>query len=134
MRRRVLEDGFLDESFHYTMDHELWLRLAAKGPFGRIDKILAIDRHQAGRKVYHWPEQADQEVVRMAEMYGIPETVPFEARLRRIAYRLRGTPTAFRLRQDRKAFDWSIDSRARLVVRQLIVKRRFMSTSDVGAA
>jgi glycosyltransferase involved in cell wall biosynthesis len=133
MQRRVLEDGFLDESFHYTMDHELWLRLAAKGPFGRIDKVLAIDRHQAQRKVYHWPEEADQEVVRMAEMYGIPETVPFEARLRRIGYRLRGAPTAFRLRQDRKAFDWSIDSRARLLLRQLVVKRRFMATSDTGA-
>lgn len=130
MRRRVLEDGFLDESFHYTMDHELWLRLAAGHPFGRIDKVLAIDRHQAQRKVYHWPPEADEEVVRLVEMYGIPPAVPFEARLRRIAYRLRGAPTALRLRQDRKAFEWSIDSRARLIVRQLVVKRRFMATGD----
>jgi glycosyltransferase involved in cell wall biosynthesis len=133
MRRLVLEDGFLDESFHYTMDHELWLRLASGHSFGRIDKVLAIDRHQALRKVYHWPAQADEEVLRLAEMYGIPETVPFEARLRRIAYRLRGAPTAFRLRQDRKAFDWSIDSRLRLLVRQLVVKRRFMGTGEMGA-
>ena len=133
MRRRVLEDGFLDESFHYTMDHELWLRLAANRSFGRIDEVLAIDRHQAQRKVYHWPAQADEEVLRMAETYGIPETVPFWCRLRRIGYRLRGVPTAFRLRQDRRAFDWSIDSRARLVVRQLVVKRRFMATGGAGA-
>jgi glycosyltransferase involved in cell wall biosynthesis len=133
IRRRVLEDGFLDESFHYTMDHELWLRLATEHSFGRIDKVLAIDRHQAQRKSYQWPAQADQEVRRLAEMYGIPQTVPFEARLRRISYRLRGAPTAFRLRQDRKAFDWSIDSRMRLLVRQLIVKRRFMATGDMGA-
>jgi glycosyltransferase involved in cell wall biosynthesis len=133
MRRRVLEGGFLDESFHYTMDHELWLRLAVGHSFGRIDKVLAIDRHQAQRKVYQWPPEADEEVLRLAEMYGIPPTVPFEARLRRIGYRLRGAPTVFGLRQDRKAFDWSIDSRARLLMRQLVVKRRFMATGDIGA-
>ena len=134
MRRRVLEDGFLDESFHYTMDHELWLRLAAKHTFGRIDKVLAIDRHQAGRKVYHWPPQADEEVVRLVEMYGIPPTVGHRARLRRILYRFRGAPIALRLRQDRKAFDWSVDSRVRLLVRQLVVKRRFMPTGETGPA
>jgi hypothetical protein len=37
------------------------------------------------------------------------------------------------LRQDRKAFDWSIDSRTRLLVRQLVVKRRFMATGDLAA-
>lgn len=132
IRRRALEDGFLDESFHYTMDHELWLRLATKHSFGRIDEVLAIDRHQAQRKSYEWPEQADEEVLRLAEMYGIPPTVPLGARLRRIAYRLRGAPTALRLRQERKAFDWWIDGRARLMLRQLIVKRRFMATSETG--
>lgn len=128
IRRRALRDGFLDESFHYTMDHELWLRLAGTYSFGRIDKVVAIDRHQAQRKVYHWPAEADVEVTRLTEMYGIPPTVPFRARLRRIGYRFRGAPTAFRLRQDRKAFDWSIDGRGRLILRQLIVKRRFMAT------
>ncbi len=135
IRRRVLEDGFLDESFHYTLDHELWLRLASKHAFGRIDKILAIDRHQAQRKSYHWPDQADEEVLRLVEKYGIPlsRTWAVETRLRRIGYRFRGAPTAFRLRQDRKAFDWSLDGRAQLLVRQLLVKRRFMATGDMGA-
>jgi glycosyltransferase involved in cell wall biosynthesis len=132
IRRRALEDGFLDESFHYTMDHELWLRLATKHSFGRIDDVLAIDRHQAQRKSYEWPKQADEEVLRLVEMYGIPPTVPLEARLRRTVYRLRGAPTAFRLRQERKAFDWRIDGRARLMLRQLIVKRRFMATSEIS--
>jgi hypothetical protein len=65
-------------------------------------------------------------------MYGIPPTVPLEARLRRTVYRLRGAPTAFRLRQERQAFDWRIDGRARLMLRQLIVKRRFMATSEIS--
>ena len=116
------------------MDHELWLRLAAKHSFGRIDKVLAIDRHQAQRKVYQWPDEADQEVLRLVEMYGIPRprSVAIEGRLRRIVYRFRGAPTAFRLRQDRKAFDWSLDGRVQLLVRQLVIKRRFMATGELG--
>jgi hypothetical protein len=67
-------------------------------------------------------------------MYGIQQggTWPVETRLRRIVYRFRGAPTAFRLRQDRKAFDWSLDGRAQLLVRQLLVKRRFMATGETG--
>jgi glycosyltransferase involved in cell wall biosynthesis len=134
MRRRVLEDGFVDESFHYTMDHELWLRLAARHSFGRIQKVLAIDRHQAQRKTNYWGAEADAEVRRLEEMYGTPtrRSMAVEGRLRRIGYRFCGAPTAFRLRQERKAFDWSIDSRALLLVRQLILKRRFMATGEMG--
>ncbi len=51
VRRRVLSDPMLDESFHFTMDYELWLRLEARGArFERIGRIAAIDRHQAERK------------------------------------------------------------------------------------
>jgi glycosyltransferase involved in cell wall biosynthesis len=134
MRRSVLEDGFVDESFHYTMDHELWLRLAAKHSWARIDKILAIDRHQAQRKTFDWPPEADAEVLRLVETYGIPtrRSMAIEGRLRRIAYRYRGAPAAIRLRQERKAFNWSIDGRAPLLLRQLVVKRRFMATDDAA--
>jgi hypothetical protein len=136
MRRRVLEEGFLDESFHYTMDHELWLRLARNHSFGRIDKVLAIDRHQAGRKGYARPDLARAELLRLSEMYGIgvTRTAFAERKLRRIGYRFRGAPTAFRLRQDRKAFNWSLDGRAPLLTRQLVLKRRFMRAGKLSAA
>ena len=44
VRRRVLAETLVDESYHFTMDYELWLRLAASGArFARIDRVLAID-------------------------------------------------------------------------------------------
>lgn len=51
IRRRALDDPMLNESFHFTMDYELWLRLAEKGcRFHRIGRITAVDRHQSERK------------------------------------------------------------------------------------
>lgn len=51
IRRSALSDPMLDESFHFTMDYELWLRLARQGSrFRRISRITAVDRHQPDRK------------------------------------------------------------------------------------
>lgn len=51
MRREVLGDTLLDETFHFAMDYELWLRLYfAKARFARLDRVLAIDRQQPMRK------------------------------------------------------------------------------------
>ena len=134
MQRAALDDGFLDESFHYGMDHELWLRLAEKYEFSRIDRIVAIDRHQAERKSYLRPDLAWAEVRRLRDMYGIPtgRISTLERMVLRIGYRFRGSPAAFRLRQENKAFEWSLDGRLRLLLRQLAVKRRFMTSGEVA--
>jgi len=51
MRRRALPDPMLDESFDFTMDYALWLRLVEAGArFMRINRITAVDRHQLRRK------------------------------------------------------------------------------------
>lgn len=51
VRRRVIDDVLLDQSLHFTMDYDLWLRLHFAGArFGRLSRILAIDRHQPARK------------------------------------------------------------------------------------
>ena len=136
MRRSVLEDGFLDESFHYTMDHELWQRLARDSSFSRIDKVLAIDRHQPDRKGYLRPDLARAELLRLRELHGIRtgRVSTFERMLRRIGYRYRGAPTAIRLGQDGKAFDGSLDGRRQLLIRQLVLKRRFMTSGATNAA
>ena len=135
MRRHVLEDGFAAESFHYTMDRELWLRLSRRHEFSRIDKVLAVDRHQADRKSYARPDIADAERAQLAAMYDLP-TGPLrtiESRLRKIAYRFRGAPAALSLRENGRAFDWSLEGRVRLLTRQLAMKRRFMAQGGIGA-
>jgi glycosyltransferase involved in cell wall biosynthesis len=51
IRRRALSDPMLDESYHFTMDYELWLRLDRAGcRFKRMPRITAVDRHQPQRK------------------------------------------------------------------------------------
>jgi len=70
MRRRVLSEPMLDESFHFTMDYELWLRLEASGVlFARIPRITAIDRHQADRKSSNILDVHAADTERLAERY-----------------------------------------------------------------
>ncbi len=71
IRRRVLSDPMLDESFHFTMDYELWLRLQAGGArFARIGRITAVDRHQPDRKTETIAEVMHSDIGRLAESHG----------------------------------------------------------------
>jgi len=70
VRRRVLSEPMLDESFHFTMDYELWLRLEAAGArFARIPRVTAIDRHQADRKSSTILDVHESDRQRLAERY-----------------------------------------------------------------
>ena len=51
MRRAVLERaGYLDDSFHFMLDHQLWLRLAREAPLRRVPALWAAARHHPGAK------------------------------------------------------------------------------------
>ena len=51
VRRSVIgRPSFTDPDFDFAMDRELWLYLARRTEFRRLDRILAIDRHQLQRK------------------------------------------------------------------------------------
>jgi len=50
-RKEIFDDlGFLDESFHFSMDHEFWVRYASKYDFYTIDKDLAKFRKYSQTK------------------------------------------------------------------------------------
>ncbi len=50
-RRQLLDEvGLLDESLHYGMDYDLWLRLAKKHHFFHLDKVVANYRFHAAAK------------------------------------------------------------------------------------
>lgn len=68
MRRSALDSPMLDESFHFTMDYELWLRLAAAGcRFRRISRITAVDRHQQLRKGVTMNDVLQDDLARLAK-------------------------------------------------------------------
>jgi glycosyltransferase involved in cell wall biosynthesis len=70
IRRSALADGFLDESFHFAMDWELWLRLGRTHRIARMDRVLAIDRVQPERKTKTWLHVLEADCKRLAQMYG----------------------------------------------------------------
>ena len=50
-RRTVLEQaGFLDTSYHYLLDHHLWIRMASLKPVMHIPELWAAARHHQGAK------------------------------------------------------------------------------------
>ncbi len=53
--------GYLDESLHYAMDYDLWLRIALRGILCRSDQIFANFRYHDASKsrsrgLYFWPD------------------------------------------------------------------------------
>ncbi len=51
MRREILaQAGFLDQSYHYLLDHELWLRMARLAGMVYIPRQLAAARFHAAAK------------------------------------------------------------------------------------
>ena len=92
VRRRALEDGFLNEDFQFAMDWELWLRLAQNRRFARINRVLAVDRTHAERKIKTWLPIYEADRGRLGEMYGAYSGPPVSLgiRLRAVASRLAG--------------------------------------------
>ncbi len=71
IRRRALTEPMLDESYHFAMDYELWLRLEREGRvFRRMPRITAVDRHQPGRKSEMIAEVLHSDFGRLAETHG----------------------------------------------------------------
>jgi len=51
MRREVLQQaGYLDLTYHYLLDHQLWLRIACLAPTRHIPQVWAAARHHADAK------------------------------------------------------------------------------------
>ena len=51
LRRSVLEKvGYLDLSYHYMLDHQLWLRMAQAAPMVYVDTVWAAARYHSSAK------------------------------------------------------------------------------------
>jgi GT2 family glycosyltransferase len=94
MRREVLEQvGLLDPSYHYLLDHQLWLRIAQAAPVRHVPQVWAAARHHPGAKNVAQPAGFGQEALRiLAWMEAQPGLAAYlSANRRRVeagAYRL----------------------------------------------
>jgi glycosyltransferase involved in cell wall biosynthesis len=66
MRRKLLRAlGYLDESFHFLMDHQLWLKMAQEGVLMYLPTVLAKARYHADAKNVARAEQFGVEAFRL---------------------------------------------------------------------
>lgn len=132
IRRRALDDLLVDPEFESMMDRELWLRLADRCRFGRINRILAIDRHHPDRKVVARPDLAARDKVRFAATRPGPSG-PWTRPVRKafkVAFRLVGSTRIPEAMRTDLAFSGRIDHLGSLLLRQVAVPRSRMRFHD----
>lgn len=77
MSRNALEQiGYLDETLHYGMDTDLWLRLSALGHPVRVDGVLSASREYAETKTASGSFERVEELRRIALKHGGKEITP----------------------------------------------------------
>lgn len=125
IRRSALTSPMLDASFHFAMDYELWLRLAEKGRFARIDRVTAADRMQPARKTDTMLDTFHADVARLAERYGqhYPPYWRFYLSAFLVFRRLAGARFAMRVPTD-LAFSTPPRATRGLIARQMLLPRR----------
>lgn len=69
-RRGLFEAGLIDESLHYSMDFDLFIRLAKVGPFVAIEERLAAFRLYEGTKTSEAQGRFAGERMRIRRRYG----------------------------------------------------------------
>ena len=111
------------------MDFELWLRLATKSRFARLDRVVAIDRHHPNRKSYTWLEASDRDHAVLRKRFGIAgKTLAPEAARRslKVALRFAGATLVTGIERRSSPLGWRLDSRRRLMRRQIMSRRAAM--------
>lgn len=85
MRRSALDAaGLLDLSYHFLLDHHLWLRIASQAPVVHVSAIWAAARHHPGAKNVAQAAGFGQEAFRILEwMQASPRLGPEVAARRR---------------------------------------------------
>jgi len=142
-RRAIAGSALVDEGYESSMDRELWLRLGRQVRFARVPRILAIDRHQPGRKVYTRPDLAARDAENMRRTYRIPggRTLAGRQKLLKIAFRFVGVSLLHSIQSADLAFNGCRDGYRRLLPRQIATRRASMPiggdaqpTTDVESA
>jgi glycosyltransferase involved in cell wall biosynthesis len=131
LRRRALGVQLVDESFDFAMDYELWLRLARRHRFARLDRVIAVDRAQPARKSRLLLHVMRSDVQRLAATYGVMESPAARplAAAHHVYCRFRGARLAA-AHQGVLAFSGRQDGRSAVLRRQVASRRSTMPAGD----
>ena len=128
VRRSVLGDRIVDDSYDVAMDTELWLRLHRSHPFVRLNRILAGERHHPARKSYTMGVVMHDEGKRLEATFGTGRGTPLHrnSRIWGVILRVAGLSLIPRMQRYPSGFRGDLDSRIALVRRQVLVRRAEM--------
>jgi len=131
IRRRVLGDRLVSPDFESMMDAELWLRLSDRHRFVRLNRILAIDRHQPDRKTIARPDLAVRDRIRLDAIRDMPSGpwVRPMRKLLKVAFRLAGLTRVPEAISTELAYAGRVDRLVSLVIRQVAIPRSRMPVS-----
>ena len=78
MRRSLLEEaGYLDDDYHFLLDHQLWLRIAQLAPLIYTSQTLAVARyHDEAKNIAHAEEFGAEAFKILAWMKTQPKLAP----------------------------------------------------------
>lgn len=128
IRRTALDGVVADEALNFAMDYDLWLRLSAKAPFARINRIIAIDRHHDARKSTRMLGTMHTERDLLRARYGIDSGRGADAarKIWKIISRIVGATLLPRAFRQQLAFDGWFDRRSAVIRRQVAARRASM--------
>jgi glycosyltransferase involved in cell wall biosynthesis len=138
IRRSALGETLVDETFHYAMDYELWMRLGSERRIAKLNHVVAVDRNYPERKSVARTDLAEIDYARLKKTYGVPDFTPpasirAQQRALKIAIRLMGLSLVPR-HADELAFDGARDSALNLALRQAAVPRATMMERERRAS
>lgn len=133
VRRSILgRAALVDPVFDYSMDWELWLHLARRTRFRRLDQIVAIDRHHLQRKSLTRLDLAAHDEALIGQRYRVP-AVTRSSLLHRsvgIAVRLAGLSLVSEAARGSDILPLKPPSVRALVIRQVAQLRLWMPSGD----
>lgn len=134
VRRSALgRHDMVDPAFDYSMDRELWLHLARRTRFQRIDRIVAVDRHHLQRKSLTRLDLAAQDRAVLRERYRTPGIASNRIlhKATTVAVRLVGVSLVPQAARGSDVLPLRPVSGRQVALRQLLQLRRWMSSGDV---
>jgi glycosyltransferase involved in cell wall biosynthesis len=133
IRRSVIRRPFFtDPDFEFSMDRELWLYLARRTEFWRIDRILAIDRHQLLRKSIARVDLAvrDRKLIESRYRTSTAISNPVLRRFLKVSIRLAGLSKVREAARGSDVLNLQPTSVREIVYRQTAQFRRWMPSGE----
>jgi glycosyltransferase involved in cell wall biosynthesis len=131
-RSAVGRTNLVDPALEYMMDWELWLHLARRTRFHRLNRIVALDRHHLQRKSYTRLDLAAHDMELISRRYRVPPLAANRVLLKTVTVALRFAGLS-KIREASRGGDALVldaASARSLAVRQVARLRRWMPSGD----